>query len=331
MPYGKVPYRHNPYKYVNKPSFNHPYKRPNFHQIAKKVKEEPLIFVGSTSHLSIFDKKHVNRSNPMYSNCSDEELHNAQRRVDIFKDMVMPKVNLHTFKGMFLLNTEFERGVSMVQLPKKSPFRVNQCDKLFQAMRASREKVCSLTLGTNDIKSFIYNPITKKVFKLRNNFVRKFNKLSPAKKSNLVLRDTKCLTGVVTSHLEDKVEEFLQILISVLGSCGFNHVILSSLLERNWDGVGISNLPFWFAHINAIFYTKLKKLEGKVLNKSKCHIKFHFCNVSDQYFNAEENKKVDQIFRSYEVVGGELTHRNSEAMREIVGRYMAEANRHLSE
>ena len=80
MPYGNIPYKSNPYKFVQKPSYYHPYKRPNFHKIAKKVKEEPLIFIGSTSHLANFDKKHVNRSNPIYANCSDDQLCDAQHR-----------------------------------------------------------------------------------------------------------------------------------------------------------------------------------------------------------------------------------------------------------
>ena len=312
---------------MQRPSYYHPNKR----QEQEQVQEKPLIFIGSTSHLAHFDKKHVNRSNPIYSNCSDDQLCNAQHRVDIFKNMWLPRVNLHTFKGMFLLNTEFERGVSLVQLPQKSQFRINQCNKLFDAMRTSHEKVCILVVGSNDIKSFIVNPLTKKVFKLRNNFVRKFNSLSPDKKSKLVLRNTKCLTGVVQSHLEKRVEELLQTIVVVLKDCNFNHVIFSSLLERNWDKVGMPDLPFWFAHINAVLYTKLQKLDGKVENRYKSFIKFHFVNVCDQYFNAEDNKSVDQIFRSYEVLGGELTHRNSEAMREIVRRYMVEANMHLSD
>ena len=318
-----------PHKLYQKHTFSRKYKRPNFHNILRDFKDKPLIFIGGTSHLSIFDKKHVNYSNPNFFNCSKLELSRARHRVDIFKAAVMPNVNLNTYRGMFIMDQEYERGISTKLLPEKQEFRKKQCLSLFNAMRMSTESVCILELGTNDKKEFIVNPKTGKVFKVRQNALSKWNKLPPKKKIRLSLKRTMYLQTCITDHIAEKVDKFLQAISAVVSETGFMHVIFSSLLERNWDVAGMHNLPFWFAHINSIFYGKLNKLNGTICNKHGKAVKFSFVNVSEQYFLAEEDKNVNSIFRHYETVGGMLTHRNSEAIKQVVEIYLTEAKKCL--
>ena len=318
-----------PHKLYQKHTFSRNYKRPNFHNTLRDLKDKPLIFIGGTSHLSIFDKKHVNYSNPNYFNCSKLEMSRARHRVDIFKAAVMPNVNLHTYRGMCILDQEFESGISTKSLPEKQEFRIKQCSSLFNAMRMSPEYVCLLELGTNDIKSFTVNPSTSKVFKVRQNALSKWSNLSHKNKIKLSIKKTMFLQTCITDHIERKVVKFLQAISSVVQETGFVHVIFSSLLERNWELAGVYNLPFWFAHINSMFYAKLNKLDGQIINKHGKVVKFSFVNVSEQYFLAEKDKNVHSIFRQYETVGGMLTHRNSEAIKKIVEIYLEKARKCL--
>ena len=295
----------------------------NWHSYAKFVKSKPKIYIGSTSHLSIFDDKHVNFMNVQYSNCSHKMLHEAKRRVNIFKEVNMPAVNLHTYKGMFLLEKQFERDCKSVEFGKKSLERLNQCNGLFNSMKESRETVCVLVVGSNDLKNFLYNPVTKELFKPRRKDLLKWEQLTVPQKCRLNLKKRRFLVDTTRKHLCGKVDEMMDVLIPVLQDCSFKTVLFSSFLERSWGAVGVPNLPFWFSHLNSMLYEKIKKLN--VTNKNGELIGVRLINVAKQFYEAAENKELHKIFRNNELKTGELTHRNSESVKALVKIYMKEA------
>ena len=240
----------------------------------------------------------------------------------------MPGINLHTFKGLVLMEKQFPDGLCNEPLPVKDQFRVNQVRKLFTAMRRSHEKVCLLVIGSNDFKSFIVKN-NKDVLGAGSSLKKKWPYIPTKHKIKFNIKKYRLVSRTVSLYIESQVEAYLNIIKDVVQGCRFETVIISSLLERNWDKIGYTNLDFWFSHINSLLYYAIAKIKDSVLNVNGKPIVWKTVNVSKQYFEAQANDNVKGIFRHSEQVSGKMTHRSMAALKEIVSVYMEEIDKYV--
>ena len=286
-----------------------------------------ILFLGSTSQFAGWDVKHVNTYNKFYKGYSAFDLERERERIRDLKQRDLPKVNLHTFKGMAIMDEVFPRGDSTVPLAVKPKYQVRQVDKFYASMKNAKERVCLLVIGTNDFKSFLVR--NNKKLKAGSSFKRKWDKLSLSQKVKFSAKTHRLVSRTVLDHMKDQIDKFVDKVKVVAEECKFDVILLSSLLERNYDKVGYKHLDFWFAHLNHLLYKALKKLELSVCNANGKFITWEFVNVSEQYYMAQARNNVASLYRRNERISGELTHRNIHAYRELIDLYMREVHKYV--
>ena len=250
----------------------------------------------------------------------DEEKRKAKER----RDTYLPGVNILAQGGFIVFDQEFERGNSTASCAK-SKIRRDQWDKAVRFMKNSKEKVCLLVLGSNDFKNFLIKE--GKWLELGRGAEEKWSRLSVEKQiyfSGNSSGDILCKK--TRQFIQKKVEEYVRKILVVIRNSGFEVILHSSLLERDWESCGVKNLDILFAHINSYLNRFLLKLnrEGGVENKFGKIILFKFVNVAEQYFVAKREGRLASIFRESEFCRDGRTHRAQDALNVVAGIYNKE-------
>ena len=286
--------------------------------------------MGTTSHCAIFDVKHVNRDNPRYQYWTRDRIWRERRRIQSLKDEHLPHVNLVSYRGLIVMDKQFPPGSESWHLPDKEKFRKDQLNKLFDHMVRSREKLCFLLTGSNDFKCFI----TKEGEWLEpvKGYKERWKKLKEQQDFQFSAKRIQLIPKMAEEHLKTQVQSYVDIIKEKSQNCRFEIMMHSSILERNWDALGIVDLDLWFSYLNYYLRIYIHKLNReKVLNIEGKVVKFRFVDVSDQYFKAVAIKDLGGIFRPSEVHSGKMTHRNERSMIKLVGIYMSEARKMLAD
>ena len=284
--------------------------------------------MGTTSHLASLDEKHVHVSNPLYRRCSPREIIRERNKVKCLKSELLPNVNLVTYKGLIIMETQFPDGTESRPCPVKEGFRISQCEKLLDQMKRSKERVCFLLLGSNDFKCFLTRGNewleVKAGYEARWHFLRS----QPEFKFNG--RRISLIPEISKNHIQDQVKIFVDILKSWAQKCSFEAIYISSILERDWDGIGVKNLDLWFSYINYFLEIHWRNLnKEKIINKVGQVINWKFINVSNQYFEAVKNNSKDELFRDFEFKSGKMTHRSDQAMKDLISMYLSELEKYF--
>ena len=282
----------------------------------------------STSHLGIYY--------PLYFT-KDARGFTVQELRDKAQDLqeeYFPGVSIIAKGGMILLEEEFQAGSSTRSSPK-SEIRVKQVKKITRFVEDSTDKVGLLVLGSNDFKSFLIREGAW--LRPGKGAVDRWYQLPLHQKINFSERSAgRILCRSARDHIQSTAHEYVKVILKLVNKGGFQSVIHSSLLERDWSAIGVPHLGMWFAHINYELRREMSKLEldPAATNRFGERIRFKFLNVSAQYFVAEAQSTLDTIFREEATAKSGRTHRNEDSLNMLSRLYMEEiktAYRELAE
>lgn len=174
------------------------------------------------------------------------------------------------------------------------------------------------TLGvllSNDYKTFLTDH-KGHMLKLSKGARKKWSKMSPAEQCNYDIYTEKVWTVSARVHLNTQFLKYENILKLILRRSTLEVFHHSSVLER--ISPQIPFLPLYFAIFNSVLekYLEIWTKQGTFKNKFGKPIVCKFVNVKDKFFLRADPQSV---FTQREIsLGGELTHRNDEAMDELV-------------
>ena len=230
---------------------------------------------------------------------------------------------INSWSGLTLAPVEFNRQ-GWGHLKVKTTLRTKQVDELRDAIRSSSHRNALVVGGGNDYKWFIVSkgrpcPFTKNGWGVWKDLkIEEKIKFSP--KRHIVLD----IFGV--KEMKKKIKTFCDDLENLFVDSSFEHVFVSSILERR--SRELEHLEVYFAHINHFLQNQVTRMnvedgKGSVPNVQGVRIKFHFINVSGQFFSTSEDKIVG-LFRSGERGTGNLTHRDMPALEDLCHTYVKE-------
>ena len=197
-------------------------------------------------------------------------------------------------------------------MPAKSDYRLGQVNKLKEIVKNSPHSNALLVGGSNDFKWFCVKD--GGLCNLQQFGLQAWEALQADQKIEFSPKKHCILGKDGVNFIQEKVKEFGDILVDIYGGTNFENVFISSILERRLNQ--IPYLELYFCYINHFLMKLIAKMtqERKIFNVNLKPIKWHYINVSHQFFNAENPVT---IFR-----GGDLTHRSLPAMEELCHIYM---------
>ena len=189
------------------------------------------------------------------------------------------------------------------------------CRKSRQFFSLSREitvyRDTSLVIfvgGSNDFESFLVQH--GQFLKQSNHSQKRWNSLSSEDKSHFNYHRNRLLHKRSERHLKWKLRVYVGQLGLLFKQSSATVVYHVSVLERmlNWEPL----LPMYFAMLNSLLFTALKA--ASITNRYGQPIRFQFINVSSCFFMAKNPKS---LFKNSEIAKGVMTHRTTEAYKEV--------------
>ena len=278
----------------------------------------------TSSHFLPFCSGAVNRGVQRFKYVSERRLMEEKKKAKKLKETHLPEVEILAQGGFIVFNDEFERGDS-ARSAEKSQIRVKQFNRALDFIQNSDKKVCLLVLGSNDFKNFVIK--NGEWLPLGKGAVRKWSNLSLNKQVYFSYDSAgHILCREIRQFIEEKVGEYMRIILSMLRDSEFEFILHSSLLEREWENCNVPHLDILFAHINCYLNKQLLSLNRKaeIQNRFGKIVKFKFVNVAYQYFEAKREGVLNSIFREPESWSEGRTHRSETALIELAKIYRKE-------
>ena len=190
-------------------------------------------------------------------------------------------------------------------------------------LKSEAAEVCVLMALSNDYDKLIFKD--GKPLELRPEAISKWDDFQNRQKRDFVYKNQKLLKTTAAKSLNQKLDEYMNILCTLLKNTKVEIFVHTSVLERQYFNINKSHLDILWASLNSLLHDKLKKLttynsEGKLISIKfisltwQYHSDEPFVDFRENEWTAWEKERKKPGFRAKNnLPPAHLTHRNREA------------------